>query len=181
MAIIAGFAISEILAGWGRSLLRSGGVHYSGLQFLASLTLLFMTVRYIWTLWNFRSIEWLFGSFVLVLVPILTIALAAHVISIPSPHAADADRAYFDRARPFFLLLAAVTISWTLYDLANISVLRNSFPQEMNTTVSVLRAAGTPAFLWLAYTRQRSHHWVVLGATFASLVYLSVRALPALS
>ena len=63
VAIVAGFSISAILAGWGRHLLAPPEMRPSGLQYLASLVLLFQTIRYVWVLWDFRAMDWLFLSF----------------------------------------------------------------------------------------------------------------------
>jgi len=181
IAIVAGFAISEILAGWSRPMVARGNAGYSSLRFFASLFLLFLTLRYIWMLWGVRSSEWHFVHFVLVLAPMLLIALAAYVISMPeeAPEL-DSTEIYFARARPFFLLLVGVMISWTLYDWANLAVIQKAFAEEANWTVLASRGVGVPAFLWLAFTKRRSHHWVVLAVAIGSLVYLSLQSLAAL-
>jgi hypothetical protein len=181
IAIIAGFAISEILAGWSRSLLARGKESYSGLRLLASVFLLFLTLRYIWTLWGVRASEWQFVHFVLILAPMLMMALAAYVISIPADASAiDSTEIYFARARPFFLLQVGVLTSWTLYEWVNLTVIQDTYAVEVNWAVIATRCAGIPAFLWLAFTKRRSHHWVVLGGAIGSLVYLSLESLPAL-
>ncbi len=181
IAIVAGFAISEILAGWSRPMVARGNAGYSSLRFFASLFLLFLTLRYIWMLWGVRSSEWHFVHFVLVLAPMLLIALAAYVISMPeeAPEL-DSTEIYFARAKPFFLLLVGVMISWTLYDWANLAVIQKAFAEEANWTVLASRGVGVPAFLWLAFTKRRSHHWVVLAVAIGSLVYLSLQSLAAL-
>jgi len=181
IAIVAGFAISEILAGWSRPLLGRGAAGYSSLRFFASLFLLFLTLRYIWALWGVRSSEWHFVHFVLVLAPMLMIALAAYVISMPAA-APELDSAeiYFSRARPFFLLLVGVMISWTLYEWANLAVIQKAYASEVNWTVLASRVVGVPAFLWLAFTRRSSHHWVVLAGGIGLLAYLSLQSLTAL-
>lgn len=182
IAIVAGFAISEILAGWSRPLLARGNSGYSSLRFFASLFLLFLTLRYIWTLWGVRSSEWHFVQFVLVLAPMLLIALAAYVISMPAEAPElDANEIYFARARPFFLLLAGVVIAWTLYEWANFTVIQDAYPAEVNRTVLATRVAGAPIFLWLAFTKRREHHWVLLAVAIGSLVYLSLQSLTALA
>jgi hypothetical protein len=181
IAIVAGFAISEILAGWSRPMLARGSSGYSSLQFFASLFLLFLTLRYIWALWTVRLSEWHFLLFVLVLAPMLLIALAAYVISMPAETPEfDSTEIYFARARPFFLLLAGVMISWTLYEWANLAVIQKAYAAEVNWTVLASRIVGVPAFLWLAFTKQRRHHWVVLAGAIGSLVYLSLQSLAAL-
>ena len=177
IAIVAGFAISEILAGWSRPLLARSNAGYSSLRFFASLFLLFLTLRYIWTLWGVRSSEWHFVHFVLVLAPMLLIALAAHVISMPAEAPElDSTEIYFARARPFFLLLAGVLISWTLYEWANLTFIQKAYASEVNWTVLATRVGGVPAFLWLAVTKRRRHHWVVLAVAIGSLVYLSLQS-----
>ena len=176
IAIVSGFAISEILAGWGRGLSARGGAPYSGLQFFASLTLLFQILRYVWTLWNFRSVEWQFWSFMAVLIPMLVLALAAHVISLPpSSPEVDPEEVYFARARSFFLLLSLLPLILVGYRaLSSANPLLSPMPAASPTTIAI-RAVSVPAFLWLAYTRRRSHHWIVLGLIFASLLYFSLQ------
>jgi len=181
IAIVAGFAISEVLAGWSRPLLARGNAGYSSLRFLASLFLLFLTLRYIWALWGVRSSNWHFVHFVLVLAPMLLIALAACVISMPAEASElDSTEIYFARARPFFLLLVGVMISWTLYEWANLAVIQKTYAAEVNWTVLASRVVGVPAFLWLAFTKRRRHHWVVLAGAVGFLVYLSLQSLAAL-
>jgi hypothetical protein len=162
-------------------MLASGDSDYSSLRFFASLFLLFLTLRYIWTLWGVRSSEWHFVHFVLVLTPMLLMALAAYVISTPA-EAPELDSAeiYFARARPFFLLLVGAMISWTLYEWANLAVIQKAYATEANRMALASRSLGVPAFLWLAFTKRRRHHWVVLAGAIGSLVYLSFQSLAAL-
>jgi hypothetical protein len=181
IAIVAGFAISEILAGWSRPMLARGNTGYSSLRFAASLFLLFLTLRYIWALWGVRSSEWHFLLFVLALTPMLLIALAAYVISMPAETPEfDSTEIYFARARPFFLLLVGVMISWSFYEWANLAVVQKAYSAEVNWTVLASRIAGVPIFLWLGFTKQRRHHWVLLAVAIGSLVYLSLQSLAAL-
>ena len=178
LAIVAGFAISEILAGWSRPILGRDDAGYSSLRFLASLFLLFLTLRYIWNLWVFRSSEWQFVHFVLVLVPMLLIALAAHVISMPAQASeVDSTEVYLSRARPFFLLLIGVVVSWTLYDWVNRAVVQEAYPADENWAAFGIRGVGVPLFLWLAFSKRREHHWVGLAVAIGSLAYLSLQSL----
>jgi hypothetical protein len=111
----------------------------------------------------------------------LLMALAAYVISTPA-EAPELDSAeiYFARARPFFLLLVGVMIAWTLYEWAILSVIQKAYASEVNWTVLATRVGGVPAFLWLAFTKRRRHHWVLLAVAIGSLVYLSLQSLTAL-
>jgi len=119
--------------------------------------------------------------FVLVLTPMLLIALAACVIRMPAEASErDSTEIYFVRARPFHLLLVRVLISWTLYEWANLAVVQNAYAADVNWRVLASRVVGVPAFLWLAFTKRRGHHWVVLVGAFGLLVYLSFQSLAAL-
>jgi hypothetical protein len=111
----------------------------------------------------------------------LLIALAAYVISMPAEDPElDSTEIYFARTRPFFLLLVGILISWTLYEWANLTVVQKAYASEVNWTVLASRVVGVPAFLWLAFTKRRWHHWVVLAGALGSLVYLSLQSLAAL-
>ena len=181
VTIVAGFAISEVLAGVGRSLRASDGSRYSGLFYLAALILLFLACRYIWTLWDYRSLQWAFSKFVLVLVPIFALALAAHVITVSaSGDPVDLEEHYFSRARWFYILLIIFSISWALSDLANLSTLRSVTSENFLLVRFASVPVGVAIWAWLAHTRRRSHHWVILTGNLAYLVYVSFRVLPVL-
>jgi len=181
VTIVTGFAISEVLAGVGRSLRASDGSRYSGLFYLAVLLLLFLACRYIWTLWDYRSLQWAFSKFVLVLVPIFALALAAHVITVgASGDPVDLEEHYFLRARWFYVLLIIFSVSWALSDLANLSTLRSVITEDFLIVRFGSVPVGVAAWAWLAHTRRRSHHWVILTSNLAYLVYLSFLVLPVL-
>ncbi len=180
VAIVAGFSISTTLAGWGRHLLSTPEERPSSLQYFASLVLLFQTIRYVWVLWDFRAMDWLFSSFFLALLPMLVIALSAHVISIPGDRAQAPLELYFSRARLFFTLQALVLATWTAFDLSHLSLIRETVSERFLPGFFAIRATGIVAFLWLAYSRRTSHHWIVLSAVFGTLSYFSLTMLTAL-
>jgi hypothetical protein len=180
VAIVAGFSISAILAGWGRHLLAPPEERPSGLQYLASLVLLFQTIRYIWVLWDFRAMDWLFLSFFLALLPVLVIALAAHVISIPGDRNLRGLELYFSRARLFFLLQAIQLATWAVFDIYHLGLIRETVTEGFLPVFFALRASGIVAFLWLTYSRRSSHHWIVLSVVLGTLVYFSLTMLTVL-
>ena len=88
----------------------------AALYFGASLVLLGYIVRYVWDLWVFRQAEWHFIAFLLTFAPILVLSLAAYVISVPQKPVPDVLAHYFSEARPFYLLMAAFLVLWTVSD-----------------------------------------------------------------
>ena len=51
ISIVLGFAISEILAGWGHQLRRRNEQNYSTLQIVACAYVLMWAFRYLWVQW----------------------------------------------------------------------------------------------------------------------------------
>ena len=183
ISIVAGFAISEMLAGIGRSLRKSVVYRHSGLHYLAVLLLLFLATRYIWTLWDYRSLQWVFWNFLLLLLPVFAIALAARVISVPAnSFSVDLEDHYFANAGAFYSLLIVLNASWALSDFVNLTHLREVIASDSFILVRFGAAAvGLVQFSWLAYTRRPSHHWALLIMTVAYLLYASFHSLTTLS
>ena len=182
ISIVAGFAISEMLAGIGRSLRKSVVYRHSGLQYLAVILLLFLATRYIWTLWDYRSLQWVFWNFLLLLFPVFAIALAARVISVPAnSFSVDLEDHYFANAGTFYSLLIVLNASWALSDFVNLTHLREVIASDSFILVRFGAAAvGLMLFSWLAYTRRPSHHWALLTVTVAYLLYASFQSLTTL-
>jgi hypothetical protein len=177
IAIVAGFAISEILAAWGRLIHARVALRHSALYCSASFLLLAIIVRYVWLLWILRGAEWGFLSFVLTFTPMLVLALAAYVIALPRETAPDVPEYYFAQARPYYVLLAVFTVVWTIADLLNAS------ERDLDLAPSSLlagRAVLTAGLLALAHTKSQALHWLFISAFAAGLVGLSIVAVPKL-
>jgi hypothetical protein len=58
IAIVAGFAISEILRAWGVLIRERVPFRSAALYCYATLFLLTIILRYTWLLWDLRSMEW---------------------------------------------------------------------------------------------------------------------------
>ena len=82
VSVVAGFAVSEILSGWGRVIRERTPISKIGVHLIASSWLLLMIVRYVWLLWDYREIDWRFVDFVLAFAPILVLALATSACSV---------------------------------------------------------------------------------------------------
>ena len=175
-AVLAGFTITKILEDWGASLLARPSDRDIPLHILASATLLLQALRYIWTLWELREIDWVFWNFVLVLMPIFLIGLAAHVMnaSLSEGDRESPSERYFSRAKPFFYLQMGISFFWTLSDLNNLETVTESIGMEMNLTIFSLRFLSLLAYIWVANSRNPIAHWLVLSAVFGSLVFFSL-------
>ncbi len=80
VAIVLGFGISEILAGWGHQLRHRHEHPISGLQLLASGYVLMWAFRYLWIQWSSQPEVWDYAAYLLSVAPAVLIALAAHSI-----------------------------------------------------------------------------------------------------
>jgi len=80
VAIVLGFGISEILAGWGHQLRHRDEQPFSHLQLVGSAYILMMAFRYMWIQWSTRPDVWDYAAYLLTVAPAVLIALAAHSI-----------------------------------------------------------------------------------------------------
>ncbi len=143
----------------------------------ALLYLLTMIVRYTWVLWDLRTMEWQFLSFVLAFAPMLVLALAAFTISIPRGSTRNAAEHYFAQARPFYILLVVFFMLWSLGSLVTFEyalLLSDPFRGVLFRTVIAAIA------LVLAFTKKEALHWLALTAFFASAIVASLVAVPQL-
>jgi len=180
LAIVVGFGISEILAGWGRQLRHRRAVRPYPLQVVASAFLLALSLRYLWTLWSLRTAEWTYRGFVLVALPALVLALAAHLIrsDVEDPRRTPREQ-YFEIARPFFGLLSVFPIFGAANALYNAAHLQSAY----GTATGAFRLVWPMtlgASLWLAVSRSPRHHAIGLAILWAGNVIVSIWILPAL-
>lgn len=113
VAIILGFGISEILAGWGHQLRHRDEHPFSRLQFAGSGYILMVALRYLWVQWSTRPDSWDYAAYLLTMAPPVLIALAAHSIRFDPTIRQDDRRSLYDRSRkPVCWLLACVFPVW---------------------------------------------------------------------
>jgi hypothetical protein len=113
VAIILGFGISEILAGWGQQLRHRDKHPFSYLHFLASAYILMTALRYLWVQWSTRPEVWDYAAYMLTMAPPLLIALAAHSIRFDPTARHDDRQSLYDQSRkPVCWLLACVFPAW---------------------------------------------------------------------
>lgn len=177
IAIVAGFAISEILRAWGVLIRDRVRFRSAALYCYASLLLLVLILRYTWVLWDLRAMEWQFFSFVLAFAPMLVLGLAAFVISIargPTPNIAEH---YFVQARPLYILLVVFLSFWSLADLLTME--HGDGGDGLPYAIPV-RSALTVLALGLAFTKKEALHWMLLTVWFAFTIGASLVAVPQL-
>ena len=161
VAIILGFGISEILAGWGHQLRHRDKHPFSHLHFMGSAYILMMALRYLWVQWSTRPDAWDYAAYLLTMAPPVLIALAAHTIRFdPTIQQAD-QRSLYDRSRkPVCWLLACVFPVWmarTFY------IVKTSSPST-SPPPSLLILGGfllsTLVFMRLATTSRPREQWI---------------------
>jgi hypothetical protein len=180
IAIVVGFGISEILAGWGRQLRHRHDVRPYPLQVVASAYLLALSLRYLWTLWIFRGIEWTYAGYLLVAVAGMVVALAAHLTRVEVDDLRRSPRdQYFAAGRPFFLLLAAFPVLGAVNALGNARYLTARF-ETASGPFAIIWPLALATSLWLAFSRDPRHHWVGWAILWGINVAVSVQVLPTL-
>jgi hypothetical protein len=180
IAIVVGFAISEILGGWGRQLRLRHQVRPYLLQIVASAYLLSVALRFLWTLWSLSGAEWTYLGYVLLALPALVLALAAHLVRVDTESLRRNPREqYFESARPFYGLLASFPIFGMMNALYHAEFLEARF----GTSTGLVRVVWPTVIavdLWLAFSRRPRDHWTGLALLWVGNLLITARVLPAL-
>ena len=175
VSIVIAFAISELMAGWGRVLRHQPSIRHDWMFSGWSAGLLLLAVLHWSGLWLYEDVPFtrLWQLFLLLLPPLLLVAAA--FLMAPNPVAGEQLdlRSHFDRiARPALLLLAAFSL---------LSLFADWFiAQESPLGWFSMRAMVYTALLIAAALSDRS--WVravALAVLWAVLLPLAVGLLPA--
>jgi hypothetical protein len=178
VAIILGFGISEILAGWGHQLRHRDEHPFSRLQFTGSAYILMMALRYLWVQWSTRPDSWDYAAYLLTMAPPVLIALAAHSIRFDPTIRQDDRRSLYDRSRkPVCWLLACVFPVWMVrtFYIADAS---SSKPPLVILAGFLLSSL---VFIRLATTSRPREQWVGWSICWAIMLGLFTVVLPSLS
>lgn len=174
ISIVLAFAVSDILSNWGEQVrLRRRVRHYPLHAAWMGLLLLVMMVVW-WSLWVLRErTEWTFLEYLSLMVPYLTLALIAYILT-PNFEEDERDikRYYFDNSRWVFSLAAFYLASWMLFSYA---VLRNPIDEPG----SMSRLFGFLLMLCLAAWKNERFHAVAAMLAYVLLIVWLVVTLPA--
>jgi hypothetical protein len=184
VAIILGFAISEILAGWGHQLRHRDDHPFSRLHFMGSAYILMMALRYLWVQWATRPDSWDYVAYLLTMAPPVLIALAAHSIRFDPTVQQTDQHSLYDRSRkPVCWLLACLFPVW----MARIFyIVAASSPSPSPSPPPPLLILGgfllsTLVFLRLATTSRPREQWIGWSICWAIMLGLITVVLPDLS
>jgi hypothetical protein len=160
VAIVLGFGISEILAGWGHQLRHRDEQPFSYLQLVGSTYILMVAFRYMWIQWSTRPDVWDYAAYLLTMAPAVLIALAAHSIRFDPTIQYDDHQSLYDRSRqPVCWLLACVFPTWMARGLYVVDA--SPFPSP---SIRLLFLGGfllsTLVFVRLATTGRPRDQWV---------------------
>jgi hypothetical protein len=180
VAIVLGFGISEILAGWGHQLRHREEQPFSGLQLLGSAYVLMWAFRYLWVQWASQPEIWDYAAYLLSVAPAVVIALAAHSIRFdPSIRARDGKSPYERSRKPVCWLLAllpGLLVVRLLYILG--------FSQPPSTGAAIVPGAlllTTLVFVRLATTDRSRDQWIGWSINWAVLLMLLALVVPNLA
>lgn len=164
ISIVLAFGISDILSSWGEQIRLRREIRAYHLHFAWSVLLLLAMIAAWWGLWVLRSRpEWTFPAYVMLVVPYLTLALIAYVLT-PALTEGERDikRYYYDTSRWLFSLAAVYLATWSIFSLA---VLGSPF----NNTADVIRHAALILMVSLAVWRNQRLHIAAVALSYLLL------------
>jgi len=175
-AIMIGFAVSEVLAGWGEQIRARDRLRPHALQIASSAFILYFSLQYLWGLWLLRGVDWTFPFFLLVAAPALALALASHITRVDTSSDVSLREQYFRNSRPVYSLLASFPI--VLIAISLVPDLRESVPSPIDfVAITIVRLAVFASFVSLAWSRSERFHWVVLLTIWLISIAFMVRLL----
>jgi hypothetical protein len=176
VALLLGFGMSEILAGWGHQLRHRDTQPPAGLQLVASAYVLGVSFRYLWIQWSTRPEAWDYGAYLFSAAPAVLLALAAHVVRFdPGIAEQDAKAQYARSRRPVCVLLAALPVLFMAREVYNAGALMNP------RVAGPIFVATTLVFGWLATTSRPRSQWIGWSVAWALALVLWTSFFPTLS
>ncbi len=165
VSIVVAFAVSDILSSWGEQIRLRRDIRHYALHTAWSALLLFVMMQVWWSLWTLNErIGWTFPQYLALVVPFLTLALMAYILTpnLDEPHK-DIRRHYFENSRWFFSLGAFYLAAWAFFSYV---VLGNS----INEPGSPYRFTGLILMLVLAGWRNERAHVVTVFLAYLLMV-----------
>ncbi len=174
--IIIGFGISEVLGGWGQQIRTRHRHNLHPLQIASSATILLLCLVYLWAMWGLRGIVWTFPIYLLVAMPALALALAAHIAridtSIDSPPVLEQ---YFENSRPVYLLLTVIpAFAIAINVTTEVNGLLNP-PNELS--LWLVRLTVLALIASLAWSKNPRYHAAALGTLWLAMIGMTGRLL----
>ena len=173
--IIVGFGISEVLGGWGQQIRTRHRHNLHPLQIASSATILLLCLVYLWAMWGLRGIVWSFPIYLLVAMPALALALAAHIAridtSIDSPPVLEQ---YFENSRPVYLLLTVMPAFAIAINVTSEVTTLNP-PNVLSLTLVRLTILALIASL--AWSKNPRYHGAALGTLWLAMIGVTGRLL----
>ena len=170
IAIVVAFGVSDILSSWGEQVRLRHRIRHYALHLAWSVLLLIVMMQVWWSLWLYRErTEWTFLEYVTLMVPFLTLALIAYILTPKlEDREQDIKRYYFDNSRWIFSLGAFYLASWMVFSYA---VLGNPIDEPG----SLSRITGLLLMLALAvWKNERFHVGAVVFAYFLLIAWVAV-------
>jgi len=176
-AIILGFGISEILAGWGEQVRARHRLAPFALQIASSAFLLYFSLQFLWGLWLIRGVAWTFPLYLLVAAPALALALAAHITRVDTSFdVAPVREQYFRNSRAVYSLFAMFPIFVII--MSFIPAFRETALDPPNlVAITMIRLVAFALFASLAWSKNEKYHWAALGLLWTIAIGLMMRLL----
>jgi hypothetical protein len=181
VAIVLGFGISEILAGWGHQLRHRHEQPFSGLQLLASGYVLMWAFRYLWIQWSSQPEVWDYAAYLLSVAPAMLIALAAHSIRFDPSIQQRAEQSPYEQSRQPVCWLLALLPVLLVVRLIYIFDLDSRPPGPGTAFLPIGLLLTTLVFVRLAMSDRIREQWIGWCINWAVLLVLLALFVPSLA
>ncbi len=161
VSIVVAFAVSDILSSWGEQIRLRHRIKPYYLHTAWSALLLFVMMQVWWTLWELSETpEWTFVEYLALVVPFLTLALMAYILT-PNLDDPEGDiRSHYLEIAPWFFALAAFYLAtWAFY-----SYVIRAYP--INEPGSAYRFIGIALMTTLAMWKNERVHIAAVALAY---------------
>jgi hypothetical protein len=174
IAIVVGFAISEVFAGWGHQIRHGGLRRASLLHLVATAWILSYAIRFLWIQWWARTAIGTYGEYLLAIAPAGLLALAAHVSRSWESPPLPADWDPYGRVRHALCTLMALL---SLSTLARAFLLANATQSDAQTLLALVHGPRVVLFASMALVADRRLQWAGWSIVWAgSLITVTTLA-----
>jgi len=116
LSIIIGLGVTDLLSNISRQIKLGRTVKFSWLQSSLVVFLFIALLQQWWETWGLQSVEhWNFGTMLLMLSGPVGLYIGSHMLFPHKIEDADLEDHYFDNAKVFWLIAAAVVVASTLF------------------------------------------------------------------
>lgn len=172
VVVILGLGLTEILRNLGGQIRRRSEIEVYPLQIVASCSLLFFILMFLWGFSAYIEVNWNLLLFLLKVIPSIALALSAQLIGLDFNSTRSSEQQYFENCRSTYLILASVP----LFGVITTTVTAESLPisGENLIVMNIFRFVVAGVVASLSFIKKPGYHWsVIIGLLIVVLGWMS--------